>query len=94
MCLAVPGLVIEIFDQDGLKMGRIDYAGSVQRACLEYVPEVREGEYVVVHAGFAITVLDQDEAQKSFEVWREMIESAEEQGPDSRVSALEARDQE
>ncbi|MDZ7309572.1 MAG: HypC/HybG/HupF family hydrogenase formation chaperone, partial [candidate division KSB1 bacterium] len=53
MCLAIPGKVIAIYEQNGLKMGRLDYAGTVNTACLEYVPDVQIGQYALVHAGFS-----------------------------------------
>ena len=80
MCLAVPGKVIKIYDEGGLKMGEIDYSGTVNSVCLEYVPEVETGQYVIVHAGFAISVLDEEEAQKTFEAWDDALDKAREQG--------------
>lgn len=80
MCLAIPGKVMKTFEENGLLMGHIDYNGSISNACLAYVPEVQVGEYVIVHAGFAISVLDEDEAQKSFEAWDEMTDKLKEQG--------------
>ncbi len=77
MCLAIPGKILEIFADHGLKMGRIDYAGTTNIACLEYVPEAEVGQYVIVHAGFAISVLDEEEAQKSLELWKELEAAAE-----------------
>ncbi len=82
MCLAIPGKVIELFDENGLKMGKIDYSGTVNTACLEYVPGVKVGEYVIVHAGFAISVIDEAEAKKTLELWDEMTEKAAEEGLD------------
>ncbi len=82
MCLAIPGKVLEIYDENGLKMGRIDYAGTVNTACLEYVPEIKIGEYAIVHAGFAISIVDEEEAQKTYEVWAELVEAAAEEGTD------------
>jgi hydrogenase expression/formation protein HypC len=83
MCLAIPGKLVEVYDDHGLKMGWVDYSGTRQRACLEYVPEVDVGAYVVVHAGFAISVLDEEEARQSLELWQEMARKvAEEEGTD------------
>jgi hydrogenase expression/formation protein HypC len=70
MCLAVPGKVLEIYEDNGLKMGLIDYSGTKNRTCLEYVPEASIGQYVIVHAGFAISILNEEEALKSLEVWQ------------------------
>ncbi len=80
MCLAIPGKVIEIYEESGLPMGRLDYGGVVHQACLAYIPEIKVGDYAIVHAGFAISILDEEEAQKSFEVWEEMIRKADEAG--------------
>lgn len=80
MCLAIPGKLVEIFDEGGLKMGRIDYSGAVNIACLEYVPEIEIGQYTLVHAGFAISVIDEDEAARSFEAWREYNQLMEKEG--------------
>ena len=63
MCLAIPGKVLEIYDENGIKMGRIDYAGAINHACLEYIPEIEVGQYCIVHAGFAINMLNEEEAQ-------------------------------
>jgi hydrogenase expression/formation protein HypC len=62
MCLAVPGKIIEIHANGSLPMGKIDYGGIVKEACLAYVPEAALGDYVIVHVGFAISRLDEDEA--------------------------------
>ncbi len=80
MCLAIPGKIIEIYDENGLIMGKIDYSGTVNRACLAYVPEAQIGDYVIVHAGFAISLLNEEEAQKSLEAWDEVIDKLKEEG--------------
>ena len=76
MCLAIPGKLLEVFEENGLKMGNIDFSGSVSKACLEYVPEIEVGQYTIVHAGFALSILNEDEAQESFDAWNEVIEAA------------------
>ena len=65
MCLAIPGKVLEIFEENGLQMGLIDYAGTRNNACLTYTPEIEIGNYVLVHAGFALQVLNEEEAMAS-----------------------------
>lgn len=82
MCLAIPGKVIEITEENGIQMGRVDYAGTVNSACLAYVPEVKIGQYVIVHAGFALSIVDEEEAQKTLELFDEMSEKAAEEGLD------------
>jgi len=72
MCLAIPGKLLEIFEENGLRMGRIDYSGTLKEACLEYVPEAGIGQYVIVHAGFAISLLDEEEALNSLDALQEL----------------------
>ncbi len=72
MCLAVPGKVVEISEENGLKMGKIDYGGTQNSTCLEFVPDVNIGEYVIVHAGFALNVLDEKEAKKTLDIFDEL----------------------
>jgi len=76
MCLAIPGKVIDIFEEAGLKMGRIDYAGTVNTACLEYIPDIKVGEYTVVHAGFALSIIAEAEARQSYAAWEELLRAA------------------
>ena len=74
MCLAIPGEILEVYEENGLRMGRIDFSGTVNRTCLEYVPEAAVGQYVIVHAGFAISVLNEEEARESLEAWEQFSE--------------------
>ena len=62
MCLAVPGKILEIYEANGLQMGRIDFGGVVREACLAYVPEARVGDYTIIHVGFALNLIDEEEA--------------------------------
>ena len=80
MCLAIPGKIVEIYEENDLKMGKIDFSGTMNTACLEYVPEVEVGHYVVVHAGFAIQVLDEAQAQEVFEAWDELTDTLKDEG--------------
>jgi hydrogenase expression/formation protein HypC len=70
MCLGIPGKVVEIDDEGELRMARVDFGGVRKEACLAYVPEVQLGDYVIVHVGFAISRLDEEEAQKTLELLR------------------------
>lgn len=82
MCLGVPGKIIEIYESDGLKMGRIDFGGTQREACLAYVPDAAVGDYTVIHVGFAISRLSEDEANATLELLREMVDIEEELGPE------------
>jgi hydrogenase expression/formation protein HypC len=73
MCLAIPGKVVSISGDDPLtRMGKINFSGIVKEACLAYVPEVQVGDYVIIHVGFALSKVDEAEAQKIFEYLKEM----------------------
>jgi hydrogenase expression/formation protein HypC len=70
MCLGIPGKVVEIRDDGPLRMARVDFGGVRKEACLAYLPEVGLGDYVIVHVGFAISQLDEEEAMKTLELLR------------------------
>ncbi|MCX6054630.1 MAG: HypC/HybG/HupF family hydrogenase formation chaperone [Chloroflexi bacterium] len=74
MCLAVPGKIIEITQTPAAKMGRVDFGGVFREVCLEAVPEVKIGDYVIVHAGFALNTLSEREAQETLDALRELGE--------------------
>jgi hydrogenase expression/formation protein HypC len=77
MCLGIPGRVLEIHDGAGLRMATVDFGGVRREACLSAVPEAGVGTYVVVHVGFAITVVDEAEAERTLAVLREMSDAVE-----------------
>ncbi len=72
MCLGIPGKVIEIHDQGGLRMGRVDFGGVRKEACLAYQPDVELGDYVIIHVGFAISRVDEEEALRTLEMLAQM----------------------
>jgi hydrogenase expression/formation protein HypC len=72
MCLGVPGKIVEIYTVDGIRMGKVEFGGLAKEVCLAYVPEVEVGDYTIVHVGFAITRLDEQSAQESLALLREM----------------------
>ena len=69
MCLGIPGKIIEIYEQAGLKMGRVDFGGVVKEACLAYVPDAQVGDYTIIHVGFALNVIDEAEARKTLDLF-------------------------
>ena len=78
MCLAIPGKVESISGNDQLsRVGKVNFGGILKEVSLAYVPEVKVGDYVIVHVGFALSRLDEDEAHKVFEYLKEMEELAE-----------------
>ena len=84
MCLAIPGKIERITGDDPLsRMGKINFGGILKEASLAFVPEAKVGDYVIVHVGFALSRVDEDEAQKIFEYLKRMDELGElqEAGP-------------
>jgi hydrogenase expression/formation protein HypC len=71
MCLGIPGKVIEIYQTGDMKMGKVDFGGVVKEACLEFIPDIEVGEYTIIHVGFGISKLDEEEAQRTLEMLRE-----------------------
>ena len=72
MCLSIPGKITEIYDEGSLRMGKVDFGGVLKEVCLDYVPEAQMGQYVLIHVGFAISVLDEEEAQETLSLLREI----------------------
>jgi hydrogenase expression/formation protein HypC len=84
MCLAIPGKVETLSGDDPItRMGRVNFGGVIKEASLAYVPEAQVGDYVIVHAGFALSKVDVDEAHKVFEYLRQMeeLDELKEGGP-------------
>lgn len=78
MCLGIPGRILDTRDDAGLPMGTVDFGGVRRECCLAYVADqVAVGDYVIVHVGFAISKVDEDEARKTFEALREMSQLEE-----------------
>jgi hydrogenase expression/formation protein HypC len=72
MCLAIPGKVAEIQEQEGVRTGRVLFGGIARQACLDFVPEARVGDFVMVHVGFAISVVDKEEAERTYALLESM----------------------
>lgn len=72
MCLAVPGKILEVKECDGSRIARVQFGGITRTAFLDFVPEAMVGDYVVVHVGFAISRLDEEEARRTFRLLEEM----------------------
>jgi hydrogenase expression/formation protein HypC len=68
MCLGVPGQIVQLFEDGDLHMGKVAFGGISKSVCLEHVPEVEIGDYVLVHVGFAIARIDEEEARRVFEL--------------------------
>ncbi len=77
MCLAIPGKIIDFHENSGVRMGKIDFGGITREACLEYVADAKLGDYVMVHVGFAISKVDEEEAARTYKYLEEMDQLAE-----------------
>jgi hydrogenase expression/formation protein HypC len=72
MCLAVPGQVESLFQQNNLRMGRVSFGGVIKEICLAYLPEIRIGDFVLVHVGFAISRIDEVSAMETLRTFEEL----------------------
>ncbi len=77
MCLAVPGKIVSISGSGLERMGKVSFGGILKEACLAYVPEAEVGDYVIVHVGFALSMVDEEEAHRVFEYLEQMGELGE-----------------
>jgi hydrogenase expression/formation protein HypC len=81
MCLAVPGKIIEISQAGGLRMCKVDFGGVVQGACIETLPDANLGDYIIVHAGFGLSVLSEEEAQATLDALHEISDLSNKVNP-------------
>jgi len=81
MCLGIPGKVVETYRENDVLMGKVDFNGIFKRVCLEHVPQAGPGDYVLVHVGFALSILDEKEAGQVFAFLEEMDQLDELQVP-------------
>jgi hydrogenase expression/formation protein HypC len=72
MCLAIPGKVVETHEADGMKMAKVNFGGMIKTVCLAYTPEAVAGDYVLVHVGFALSRVNQEEAERTFKLLEEL----------------------
>ena len=89
MCLAIPGKVVEIFETEAMQMGKIDFDGITKDICLAYVPDIKIGEYALVHVGFAIEKLDEKSALETLQMFRELGVLEEELGAATEAEGVQ-----
>jgi len=77
MCLAIPGKVLDTYDRRGVQMAKVQFGGVTRETCVEYVPGVKTGDYVLVHVGFALSIVDEAEAERTFKLLEEMNQLGE-----------------
>jgi hydrogenase expression/formation protein HypC len=78
MCLGIPAKVIELYQANGMKMAKVDFGGALKEACMEYLPEVKVGDYTIIHVGFGLSILDEQEALETMELLRQIDAMGEE----------------
>ena len=81
MCLGIPARVVELFIANSLKMAKVDFGGVMKEICMEYLPDAVLGDYVIVHVGFGLTIIDEVEARETMELLRQIEASGEEGSP-------------
>lgn len=77
MCLAIPGKIVETYDRKGVRMAKVAFGGITRESCVEYVPDAVAGDYVLVHVGFALSVIDEAEAERTYRLLEEMQQLGE-----------------
>ena len=78
MCLGIPAKIIELYQTNGMKMARVDFGGAIKEACMEYLPEARVGDYTIIHVGFGLSILDEQEAMETMDLLRQIDTMGEE----------------
>jgi hydrogenase expression/formation protein HypC len=81
MCLGIPGKITEIHEAEGRQMGKVDFGGVIKETCLDFVPEAKVGDYCIIHVGFALNILDEQEAMETLELFRQIEEVGQELEP-------------
>ncbi|MBA4399148.1 MAG: HypC/HybG/HupF family hydrogenase formation chaperone [Chloroflexi bacterium] len=83
MCLGIPGKIVELYEQGGLKMAKIDFGGVLREACMEAAPDAVIGEYAIIHAGFALNILSEEDALETLRLLEELGQLTSELNPES-----------
>jgi hydrogenase expression/formation protein HypC len=79
MCLGIPGKVVKLYEVNGMKMAKIDFSGVIKEACMEYLPEIKVGDYTIIHVGFGLSIVDEKEANEILQLLNQ-IAAVEEEG--------------
>ena len=79
MCLGIPGKILSIYEEQSTKMAKVDFGGVTREVCVEVIPEAKPGDWTIVHAGFALNILDEGEALETLAILQEMSDLAAEE---------------
>jgi hydrogenase expression/formation protein HypC len=77
MCLGIPGKILSIYEDQTTRMAKVDFGGVTREVCVELIPEANPGDWTIIHAGFALNILDEDEALETLAILQEMSNLAE-----------------
>jgi len=91
MCLGIPGKIVELYEKGGLKMANVDFGGVLREACMEAAPDAVVGEYAIIHAGFALNILSEEDALETLRLLDELGQLAGELDPDQATMTSENR---
>ena len=78
MCLGIPGKVIELYDEKNMKMAKVDFGGVIKEACMSYLPEIKIGDYTLIHVGFGLSIIDEEEANETLDLLKQISSFQEE----------------
>jgi hydrogenase expression/formation protein HypC len=78
MCLGIPAKIVELYEINGLKMAKVDFGGVIKEACMEYLPDVKLGDYAIIHVGFGLSILDEQEAMETMDLLKQIDALGEE----------------
>lgn len=82
MCLAIPGKIVSIDENSSPKIAKVSFGGALRDICIDWVPDVKPGEYVLVHVGFALNVIDEEEAQETLKLLSDIEDNYNEDTPE------------
>lgn len=77
MCLAIPGKILSIEEESSPRMAKVSFGGAIKNICIDWVPEAKVGDYVLVHVGFALSIIDEKEAEETLKLIRDIDNSSE-----------------
>lgn len=89
MCLGIPGKIVERYEIAGTRMCKVDFGGVIQEACIETLPEAKIGDYTIIHAGFALSLLSEEDAQETLTILREIAQLEDEERIDPSSASNE-----
>ena len=78
MCLGIPAKIMQLYEANGMKMAKVDFGGVIKEACMEYLPEAKLGDYTIIHVGFGLSILDEQEAMETLYLLKQIEAFGEE----------------